>query len=79
MPLSSVSRPARVQPAEPAPMMMMSWLTRAGMARFGMRKSSQLCWSIQPLPPSSSQPNFSRALRATSALGALVAGKVSRQ
>src|SRR5262245_65886040 len=33
-----------------------------------------------PLPlPSSSQPNFSRALRATSGLGALVAGNLSRQ
>src|SRR5215467_6132500 len=32
-----------------------------------------------PPLPSSSQPNFSRALRATSGLGALVGGNLSRQ
>lgn len=36
--------------------------------------------SLTYLPvPSSSQPNFSRALRATSGLGALVGGNLSRQ
>src|SRR5712692_10249777 len=37
------------------------------------------CGCDHPPFPSSNQPNFSRALRDTSALGALVGGNLSRQ
>src|SRR5215831_19589345 len=59
--------------------------TRARLRRIQRRcnewgRDLDLVLNRHPLPlPSSSQPNFSRALRATSGLGALVGGNLSRQ